>query len=221
MISRPTVIVLAAGPGSRFGGARHKLLQPWRGGTTVLEATLENAVASHLPVVVVTTESLAEVARRHVAARDVVVLPSADSAAASLPLGVGFSIASGVSASPNAPGWLVVPADMPLIQPPTMRAVAQQLKKHPVVFAQHGGRSGHPVAFAAELYSELVTLTGDDGARRVVARYPSHGLVVDDEGALLDVDTPEHLSHALQVHDAVQLRRGAGAPVPASAPAPL
>lgn len=215
--SRPTVIVLAAGLGSRFGGDRHKLLQPWQG-ATVLEATLENAVASHLPVVVVTTESLAEVAKRHVAARDVVLLPSPDSDA-SLPLGVGFSIAAGVAASPNASGWLVVPADMPLIQPSTMRAVSQQLKKHPVVFAQHGGRRGHPVAFAAELYSELVTLTGDDGAKRLVARYPSYGLVVDDEGALLDVDTPDHLRHAQQVHHEAQMRRGSA--VASSAPAPL
>lgn len=216
MNSRPTVIVLAAGLGSRFGGDRPKLLQPWFG-STVLEATLENAVASHLPVVVVTTDSLAPVAKRHVAARDVVVLPRADGTA-TLPLGMGFSIAAGVAASPNASGWLVVPADMPLIQPSTMQGVAQQLKKHPVVFAQHGGRRGHPVAFAAELYSELVTLTGDDGAKRLVARYPAHGMVVDDEGALLDVDTPDSLRHAQRVHDAAQQRRGAA---PSTAPAGL
>ncbi|MDE2093473.1 MAG: nucleotidyltransferase family protein, partial [Burkholderiales bacterium] len=46
-----------------------------------------------------------------------------------------------------------------------------------------------PVGFSAELYSELVTLSGDEGARRLIARYPALGLEVDDPGAVLDVDT--------------------------------
>jgi molybdenum cofactor cytidylyltransferase len=49
------------------------------------------------------------------------------------------------------------------------------------------------VAFAGELYSELIQLSGDDGARRVLARYPAHGQDVDDPGSLLDVDTPGDL----------------------------
>ena len=169
-------------------------MQPWLG-ATLLENTLRHAVASHLPVVVVTTEPLAATARQHVAARDVVVLPAMDGASNS-PLGVGFSIAAGVSASPNAPGWLVLPADMPLIRTQTLQLVARQLSKHPVVFAQHQGRRGHPVGFAAELYSELIALTGDEGAKRLVSRYPAHAVVVDDAGVLLDVDTPQDLEEA-------------------------
>ena len=191
---QPHLIVLAAGQSTRFGGDRHKLLQPWLG-ATLLECTLHNAVASLLPVVVVTTEPLAAVVRQHVAARDVVVVPAMDGVSNS-PLGMGFSIAAGVSASPNAPGWLVLPADMPLIQPQTLQLVARQLRKHPVVFAQHMGRRGHPVGFAAELYSELIALTGDQGAKRLVSRYPAHAVVVDDAGVLLDVDTPQDLEEA-------------------------
>jgi molybdenum cofactor cytidylyltransferase len=191
---QPHIIVLAAGRSTRFGGSQHKLMQPWLG-ATLLENTLRHAVASHLPVVVVTTEPLAATARQHVAARDVVVLPAMDGASNS-PLGVGFSIAAGVSASPNAPGWLVLPADMPLIRTQTLQLVARQLSKHPVVFAQHQGRRGHPVGFAAELYSELIALTGDEGAKRLVSRYPAHAVVVDDAGVLLDVDTPQDLEEA-------------------------
>ncbi len=194
MNSSPTVIVLAAGLGLRFGTGRHKLLQPWLGGT-VIEATLRHVVSSHLPLVVVTTEGLASSVREHVAARDVVILPSVASAETP-PIGVGFSIAAGVAASPNASGWLVMPADMPLIQTKTLLAVSRQVTKHPVVFAQYRGRRGHPVGFAAELYSELVTLTGDDGAKRLVARYPAFGVVVDDEGVVLDIDTPHDLERA-------------------------
>ncbi|XVJ70281.1 MAG: nucleotidyltransferase family protein [Rhizobacter sp.] len=191
---QPHLIVLAAGQSTRFGGDRHKLMQPWLG-ATLLESTLRHAVASHLPVVVVTTEPLAALVRQHVAARDVVVVPTMDGVSNSH-LGVGFSIAAGVCASPNAPGWLVLPADMPLIQPQTVQLVARQLCKYPVVFAQYQGRRGHPVGFAAELYSELIALTGDEGARRLVSRYPAHAVLVDDAGVLLDVDTPQDLEEA-------------------------
>jgi molybdenum cofactor cytidylyltransferase len=50
------------------------------------------------------------------------------------------------------------------------------------------------VAFAAELYSELATLSGDEGARRLTARYPAFGVEVEDAGVLVDVDTLEDLS---------------------------
>jgi len=192
MKSRPAVVVLAAGRGSRFDATQHKLAQNFAG-TTVLGNTLRNAVASHLSVVAVVTPPLAAEARRFVAARDVVVLPEVGSDGA-LPLGMGFSIANGVSARPDASGWLVLPADMPLVRPETLRAVAQALDQHPVAYAQHRGLRGHPVGFAGELYSELVTLSGDEGARRLVARYPAHGVEVDDPGVLVDVDTPQDLA---------------------------
>ena len=191
MKSRPAVVVLAAGKGSRFLGKTHKLAQSLNGGT-VLGATLRHAIASHLPVVVVTTEALAEEARRSVAARDVIVLPEVGSADQPA-LGMGYSIAAGVGARPDASGWLILPGDMPMVQPDTIRTVARELEHHPVVCAQHRGRRGHPVGFSAELYSELVTLTGDDGARRLVARYPALGLDVDDPGVLMDVDTEADL----------------------------
>jgi molybdenum cofactor cytidylyltransferase len=187
---RPTIIVLAAGRGSRFRGDSHKLEQDIGGGS-VLAATLKNVLSSGLPCMVVTTAPLEAEALRHVPASEVVVLPEADGKGK---LGMGFSIASGVCACSGSPGWLILPADMPLVQPGTLLAVGQALEHHPVAYAQHRGRRGHPVAFAAELYSELATLTGDEGARRLTARYPAHGVEVEDPGVLVDVDTLEDLS---------------------------
>jgi molybdenum cofactor cytidylyltransferase len=189
MKGRPVVIVLAAGRGSRFRGDRHKLEQAL-GDASLLATTLRHAIASHLPVVTVTTQLLEREARRLVATRDLVILPEVG---AFNGLGMGYSIAAGVGARPDAPGWLVLPADMPMVQPATINAVARALDQYPVAYAQHKGRRGHPVGFAAELYSELVMLSGDEGARRLTARYPAHGVDVDDPGALIDIDTEEDL----------------------------
>ncbi len=187
MGGRPAVIVLAAGKGSRFLGTDHKLAQDLSG-STVLDRTLQNAIASHLRVVVVTTRKLADVACRNVAARDVIVLPEVG-APGQTTLGMGYSISAGISARPEADGWLILPGDMPQVQPATLQAVARQLEEHAVAYAQYKGRRGHPVGFSAELYSELRALSGDEGARRLVARYPAFGVEVDDAGVLVDVDT--------------------------------
>ena len=121
--------------------------------------------------------------------RDVVVVPPALAA-----LGIGHSIAAGVAARADAPGWLLLPGDMPMVKPATLLAVAAALEHHPVAYAQYQGRRGHPVGFAAELYSELMMLSGDEGARRIVARYPAIGVDVDDPGVLLDLDTEADLA---------------------------
>ena len=184
---RPTIVVPAAGMGRRFGGPVNKLEQPFDG-STVLGSTVRHAIETQLPVVVVTTAALAPLVARLLATRDIVVL--ADGEAAN---GLGHSISAGVAERSGAPGWLVLPGDMPLVRPGTLLAVAGALEQNPVVYAQHRGRRGHPVGFAAELYSELILLRGDDGARRIMARYPAHGQEVDDPGVLLDVDTASDL----------------------------
>lgn len=200
MKRRPAVVVLAAGRGSRFRGPGHKLEQRLGGAPgadTLLTRTLRHAIATQLPVVVVTTAAFAATAHRFVAARDVVTLPERDAAGQPQPIGMGHSIVAGVSASGDADGWLILPADMPLVQPATMLAVAQGLERYPVCFAQYRGIQGHPVGFGTELYSELMALHGDEGARRIVARYAAQPVPVDDPGVHIDVDTAEDLARLL------------------------
>jgi molybdenum cofactor cytidylyltransferase len=187
---RPNILVLAAGSGSRFPGSLHKLQQPLAGGT-VLGSTVRHAVRSQLPVLVVTTAALQPLVAEQLALRDVLVLSPAEAAR-----GMAYSIAQGVAERSGAPGWLVLPGDMPLVQSGSLLAVAQALEDHPVAYAQYRGRRGHPVGFSAELYSELVRLDGDDGARRIVARYPAYGAEVDDPGVLTDIDTAADLAAA-------------------------
>jgi molybdenum cofactor cytidylyltransferase len=192
MRQRPTIVVLAAGQGSRFaaaaGGPLHKLEQPL-GASTVLGTTLGHVIASGCPFVVVTTARLAPLASSLVARRDLMLVSDADARR-----GVGHSIAAGVAERPVADGWLVLPGDMPMVHESSILAVADALAEHAVAFSQYRGRRGHPVGFAAELYSELMALEGDEGARRIVARYPAYAVAVEDPGVLIDIDTPADLA---------------------------
>jgi CTP:molybdopterin cytidylyltransferase MocA len=59
--------------------------------------------------------------------------------------------------------------------------------------AGEDGRPGHPVLFPADLLPELAALTGDTGARSVLARHGPRVHLVPLSGAraLTDLDTPE------------------------------
>lgn len=190
MSTRTSLIVLAIGTGRGGAPDVQTLLQPVGRGS-VLALTLRHAIATEWPLVVVTTEALAVPLARWVATRDIVVLD-----ADALACGRGRAVAAGVAAHADADGWVVLPAQRPLVQPATLRAVGQALAEHPVAYAQHQGRPGEPTGFAAELFSELIALDGDDGPRRLTARYPALGVEVDDPGVLLDAASGDGLSQA-------------------------
>lgn len=190
MNPRPTILVLAIGHGQPLGADGHALVQP-PGLSTVLTATIQHAIETRWPVAVVTTSELVPIVSPWIATRDLVVLSPGEAAR-----GMGFAIASGVAAQAAGRGWLVLPGDMPLVRPASMQTVGRALAEHPIAYAQHRGRQGHPVGFAAELFSELIGLNGDDGARRLMARYPALPLELDDPGVLIDVDTEADLAAA-------------------------
>ena len=180
----PTVIVLAAGRSERFAaasGGQHKL-HALLGTRSVREHTLEAVRASGLPWHVV------EAAHLHLA-------------------GMGDSIATGVRACAEATGWLILPADLPLVQPQTLRTVAQALQSHTVVVPVFAGQRGHPVGFAAACGPALMALTGDQGARAVLQAHAPYALAVDDAGCIHDVDTPEALEAALRLINGAQDRQ--------------
>jgi molybdenum cofactor cytidylyltransferase len=110
--------------------------------------------------------------------------------------GMGASLACGVAAERDAAGWIVALADMPWIHPATIARVAAAVADGaPVAAAFHDGKRGHPVGFSAACYAMLATLTGDDGAKSVVAAHADSlaRIDVDDAGILRDVDTPADL----------------------------
>jgi molybdenum cofactor cytidylyltransferase len=166
----PVVLVLASGRGERFvasGGTGPKL-RALLGGRPVLEHTLAAVRASGL--------------RWHLEDH---VHP-----------GMGDSIAAAVRATRYAGGWLVLPADLPLIQPATLRAVAQALQHHEAVVPVYEGRRGHPVGFSAACGSELAALEGKEGAARVLRAWGAIELIVDDVGTVTDIDTVDDLVEA-------------------------
>jgi molybdenum cofactor cytidylyltransferase len=114
------------------------------------------------------------------------IVPCADAG-----LGMGHSLACAIQASRDADGWVVALADMPWVRVATIRAVADALRAGAhMVATSHAGRRGNPVGFAGSYGATLASLTGDRGARDLVAAAGDTLALIDtgDEGVLRDVD---------------------------------
>jgi molybdenum cofactor cytidylyltransferase len=182
-------ILLAAGASSRFGA--RKLLHPLADETPMLLRSASNMAAALMRTVVI-------VAPGDAALVDLAMRAGADLCACERSCdGMGASLACGVRASAHARGWIVALADMPFIEPATIRAVAQAIAAGaPIAAPTHASRRGHPVGFAREYYAELSSLSGDEGARRVVERDRKRVVLVPvaDAGIHRDIDTPADLA---------------------------
>ncbi len=177
----PVVIVLAAGSGERYrqaGGGTDKL-DALLGDVPVREHVMSSVRASGLPWHVVERSHTAHSAHP----------------------GMGTSIACGVAATAEACGWLILPADLPLIQPATLRALANAMQQHAVVVPRYRRQRGHPVGFGYECREALLALSGDIGAKKLIEQFEHIELKVADLGCVLDVDTPHALDWAQKFLD--------------------
>jgi molybdenum cofactor cytidylyltransferase len=186
-------ILLAAGYSKRFGS--NKLLQALPPGSP--EAGVPIALASAKRLLEVLPDSIAVVRPRaqklasllRDAGCNTVVCKGAAE-------GMGTSLAAGVRAAADADGWVVALADMPFIRAETIRAVVGALEGGAAIAAPaYRGQRGHPVGFGKSCFEELSALSGDHGARELLARHRASLTLceTDDPGALRDIDRPSDL----------------------------
>jgi molybdenum cofactor cytidylyltransferase len=186
-------IILAAGASSRMG--RPKALLPDASGTPFvarLARALLDGGAEDLIVVVApsTGHRIGEaLAAAGVAARLAV---NADPSRGQL-----SSILTGLAVAdhPGVQAVLVHLVDQPFVDPDTVRKVlaAHRASRAPVVRPRIGDRHGHPVLFDRRVFEELRRVDPAVGARAVVRAHLADAVavVVADQGAIADIDTPE------------------------------
>lgn len=187
-------ILLAAGRGTRFGG--DKLLAQLGSNSGLAGECIGATACRHLllalprVIAVVRPDDAALAAALGAAGARIVRCVDADD-------GMGASLACGVRATRDAAGWVVALADMPWIEPSTIARVAAAVAEGaPVAAPFHRGARGHPVGFSSACYAALAALTGDEGAKSVVAAHRDSlaRIDVDDAGTLRDIDTPADMA---------------------------
>ena len=200
-MSEVAAIILAAGRASRFGAGE--------GESKVLALFEERPLVRHVvdkalgsrasPVIVVTGKAGARVGAA-LTGLPVSLVANEDWAS-----GMASSLKAGIAALPaQARGALVMLADMPLIAVATLdRLIAAfaDAGEPDAVVPVRDGRPGNPALIGRAMFEELARLSGDEGARKLLAR-PDRTVLrcdIDDPGIAIDIDTPEALA-ALRGH---------------------
>ena len=180
-------LLLASGASRRFGS--DKLLAPLDGRPLIRWSA--ESLAGVVDTTFVVVREISDALRTALDGTSIewVVNGEADS-------GMASSIRAGIAALPNAEAAIVALADQPLLDPSVTRLLVERWRRggaHAVAPLYADGR-GHPVLFDASLYSKLLALDGDRGARSVLDELGDALALVPVAGPQPDdVDTPEAL----------------------------
>jgi molybdenum cofactor cytidylyltransferase len=213
-------LVLAAGAATRMG--RPKIGLDVAGRPMVVRV-VEAAIAGGLGDVVVVTPAIpdpenvrrprdsperrdtddpwgpARAALRVLERPGVRLVPNPDAAE-----GQSSSLRIGLGAMPvGTEAAVVLLADQPLIRPDAVEAVvtAFRARRAPVVQAAYCGRAAHPTLLGRELWPVLMALTGDQGARDVIAEHPEWRSLTEVGGTPpMDIDTDADYERLLRDH---------------------
>jgi molybdenum cofactor cytidylyltransferase len=176
-------LLLAAGQSRRFGSP--KLLAPLHGQPLALHAA-RALKAAGLPILVV-TGAHAPAIEAMLAGEDLAFTHAKDHAQ-----GMAHSLKAGLAAAP--PDWdavLVMLADMPDLEPDLLRRLADTPG---IAVPVHARRRGNPVRWPRSHWPLLMTLTGDEGARRLLPGLPVTEVPAPSPAIFRDIDTPDALT---------------------------
>lgn len=187
-------VVLAAGQGARFAEAdpagAPKMLAPVDG-VPMIRRTVESVVAGGVDhtVVVVSSEHATMIARALSGlAVTCVVNPDPDR-------GMFSSVQCGLVAAAHARICLLLPGDMPFIQPATVaRVLSTAAVTGATVVPSLDGHPGHPVVCSPDLRARLMASPPDGRLDHLMREEAVVEIDVSDAGVRRDVDRPADLT---------------------------
>jgi molybdenum cofactor cytidylyltransferase len=190
-LPRIAALVMAAGQSSRMGNI-NKLLTMMPDGQTMIAQTVDRVAACGArPVLVVTGHQDAEI-RQALAGKPVSFVHAADYAS-----GLSASLHAGIAAlSADIGAALICLGDMPLIETAMLRQLISTydpLEGRGIILPCFDGQRGNPVLWDKRFFPDLLALSGDAGARRILHHHMDFvaEVPVESDSVLRDFDTPE------------------------------
>jgi len=189
---RIAAVLLAAGKSSRMG--TNKMLE-MIDGRPMVARTAQRLLSSRARPIVAVLGNMAD---------------QVDDALSRLPVdrvrnpdyadGLSTSLKRGITALPaDIDGAIVCLGDMPLIAGRDLdRLIAafNPLEGRAIVVPTRHGRRGNPVLWSRQFFPEMMALSGDSGARKLIDEHADlvAEIEMDNDSVLIDIDTPEALA---------------------------
>jgi molybdenum cofactor cytidylyltransferase len=185
-------IILAAGESKRFGASKQLIRIE---GRCLIQRALAAALESNLDRVLLVLGCEHERIRKSLGAWtrhpkfDLLVNPDYRG-------GLSTSLKAGVTRIQGEfPAAMFLLGDQPLVDADLIDLLLARFaeSEKPICVPTHRGVRGNPVLFASDFYPAILNLTGDRGARDLIAAHPDMVLTVEipDPHVFLDIDRPE------------------------------
>ena len=181
------IIILAAGESKRLGSPKQLLSFD---GNTLLARVAKTACESMTHPVIAVLGAHAEKIRPTLNIPGITVVNNED-----WQEGMASSISKGLSSMmelyPQVDGILILVCDQPYLNPDLIKVLidAQRDAGLPAAAASYSGKLGTPALFHKSLFSVLMLLSGDTGARKMLERMRENVVKVDFEMGDVDIDT--------------------------------
>lgn len=188
-IHHPACLLLAAGQSRRLG--RPKQMLEWEGDTLLSKSVDAARGLAGIPLAVV-LGAHADRIRPLLDEREVLIINNPGWLE-----GMASSIRAGLAEitrrHPNADGVIIMVCDQPGLDTTTLSRLIelQRSSGKPVAAAAYAGRLGTPVIFHRSVFTELLQLEGDKGARQLLMTMAGQVAVLPFEAGALDIDTEE------------------------------
>ena len=114
--------------------------------------------------------------------------------------GLSTSLKTGLKVIPDdIDGVIILLGDMPLIKSHHIDSIIEAfdpIEGRSICVPVHGRKRGNPVLWGRQYLDEIISITGDVGARHLLEEYSDQisEVMIDTDGVLFDVDTPERLN---------------------------
>ena|ERR1700733_10032384 len=179
------IIILAAGSSSRLGQPKQNLVYK---GKTLLQRAIETALASVCePVVVVLGANLGAI-KPTIVNYQVEIIENEE-----WNKGMASSIRAGVQSvlqiNPDVKSIILMLCDQPHTDTYILNMLIATKTKEGICACGYNDTVGPPVLFDAVYFNELLTLTGADGAKKVMQKYAEKVKEIPFALGGIDIDT--------------------------------
>ncbi len=187
-------VVMAAGRSSRMAPANKLLTEV--DGRLMVQRAVDTALASQAKQVVVVTGHDGDRVREALAGRKVEFVGNPDYADG---LSTSMRAGLGTLAGKDFDGAVFLLGDMPQVTPAhidRLIAAFNPIEGRSICVPTHKGKRGNPVLWSARFFDEMRAVEGDQGGRSLIRSHADQVCEVemDDDGVLVDIDTPEALA---------------------------
>jgi molybdenum cofactor cytidylyltransferase len=183
------LILLAAGASRRLGKPKQSLQFE---GETLLRRAVKTALASDCQSVIVVLGANAEKLELEIEEFDAHIIKNPD-----WERGMGTSIQIGLEEllkrQPKISGVILAVCDQPFVSVGLLKQLTEnfRLTNAPIIACAYGETLGVPTLFSRNLFSELLTLKADNGAKKIIYKHREKVIKIPFEAGALDIDTEQ------------------------------